>query len=307
MSKRLSVLPIECAFAVALGIFSLTAPASKAIGEVSDMKSKNNRQNSQIRRVAPPGKLVDVGGYQLYIHCTGEGSPTVVLDSGRGGGSDDWQNVQPDLAKFTRVCSYDRAGYGYSDPGPTPRTGQQIINELHKLLVNAEIEGPYVLVGHSSGGLHVRLYASQYPDEVVGMALIDPSHEDQRLRIPAEIWNVAIPTPEPGTADYDEFVARPETDAQVRAHRDLPPKLRDMPLVVLTGDQRPSSLPGIPEALLNQAWQTVQEMWAELTLLSSNGRRLIAKKSGHDIPRDQPEAVIDAIQQIVEDVRRKQE
>ncbi len=306
MSKRRSVLAVECALAVALGIFCLAVPATKTIGEVSGMKSKNNRQNSQ-RKAAPPGKLVDVGGYQLYILCTGEGSPTVVLDSGRGGGSDDWQNVQPELAKFTRVCSYDRAGYGFSDPGPTPRTGQQIVNELHKLLVNAGIEAPYVLVGHSSGGLHVRLYASQYPDEVVGMALIDPSHEDQRLRIPAEIWNVATPTPEPGTADYDEFVARPETDAQVRAHRVLPPKLREMPLVVLTGNQRPSTLPGIPEALLNQAWQTVQEMWAELTLLSSNGRRLIAKKSGHDIPRDQPEAVIEAIQQIVEDVRRKQE
>lgn len=270
------------------------------------MKNKNDLQSSQMCKASPPGKLVGVGGHQLYIHCIGEGSPTVVLDAGRGGSSNDWRNVQPDLAKFTRVCSYDRAGYGFSEPGPKPRTGQQIINELHKLLVNAGIEGPYVLVGHSSGGLHVRLYASQYPDEVVGMALIDPSHEDQRLRIPAEIWKVATPTPEPGTADYDEFVARPETDVQVRANRALPPKLRDIPLIVLTGDQRPSTLPGISEALLNQAWQTIQEMWAELPLLSSNGRRITAKKSGHDIPRDQPKTVIEAIRQIVEEVRREQ-
>src|SRR5690242_11541081 len=127
-----------------------------------------------------PGKLVDVGGYRLHINCTGTGSPTVILEAGLGGTSLDWSKVQPAVARFTRVCSYDRAGLGWSDSTPnTRRTAQQIVSELHLLLAHAQIKGPYVLVGHSVGGLNMRLYAYSYPAEVVGMVLLDATSEHQ--------------------------------------------------------------------------------------------------------------------------------
>src|SRR5918993_4763941 len=126
------------------------------------------------RRYPAPGELVDVSGYSLHLNCTGEagGAPTVVMDSGLGGTVLDWQRVQPELAKSTRVCTYDRAGMGWSDPGPQPRTSRQIVSELHTLLGNAGIEGPYVLVGHSFGGVNMQLYASRHPDEVAGMVVV---------------------------------------------------------------------------------------------------------------------------------------
>jgi pimeloyl-ACP methyl ester carboxylesterase len=130
------------------------------------------------RRYPPPGKLIDVGGHQLHLYCTGAGSPTVVLDAMGNGWSLYWSTVQPEIAKFTRVCSYDRAGYGWSDPGPTPRTAQQVAIELHTLLANAQVPGPYVLVGHSFSGFTVRLFRNQDPREVVGMVLVEAGHED---------------------------------------------------------------------------------------------------------------------------------
>jgi pimeloyl-ACP methyl ester carboxylesterase len=123
--------------------------------------------------------MVDVGGYSLHLYCTGEGgAPTVVMDSGLGGTVLDWQLVQPEVVEFARVCTYDRGGMGWSEPGTQPRTSQQFIEELHALLSNAGVEGPYVLVGHSLGGVNVQLYASQYPDEVAGMMLVDSALTD---------------------------------------------------------------------------------------------------------------------------------
>lgn len=131
-----------------------------------------------------PGKLVDVGGYRLHIHSTGEGGPAVILDAGGGCNSLDWALVQPEIAKFTQVCSYDRAGFGWSEESPTSRTSKNFVEELHTLLQNAAIPTPYILVGHSLGGLNVRLYASLYPDEVAGVVLVDSSHETQFERYP---------------------------------------------------------------------------------------------------------------------------
>jgi len=128
------------------------------------------------------GEMVDVGGYSLHLHCTGEGgeeAPTVVMDAGGGGTVLDWQLVQPEVAGFARVCTYDRAGMGWSDSGAQPRTSQQIVKELHTLLDNAGVQGPYVLVGHSFGGTNMQVYASQYPDEVAGMVLVDSAVEDE--------------------------------------------------------------------------------------------------------------------------------
>ncbi|MCL5995131.1 MAG: alpha/beta fold hydrolase [Chloroflexi bacterium] len=129
----------------------------------------------------PPGQRVDVGGYRLHIYCTGAqqaGAPTVILESLFPGTVSNWAWVQPEIAKVTRVCAYDRAGHGWSDPGPEPRDARQHAHELHALLQNANVAGPYVLVGHSLGGLFVRMYATLYPAEVAGMVLLEGSHPD---------------------------------------------------------------------------------------------------------------------------------
>ena len=132
------------------------------------------------------GQRVDVGGFSLHIYCTGEGSPTVVVDAGNGDFSVGWSGIQPEVAKSTRICTYDRAGYGWSDPSPSPRTAKVMAEELHTLLVNAGIEPPYVLVGHSLGGHNVHMFASLYPDEVAGIVLVDSAHPQQFQRLPPE-------------------------------------------------------------------------------------------------------------------------
>lgn len=127
------------------------------------------------RRYPAPGEMVAVAGHDMQLYCTGRerGGPTVVMDAGLGGGLLDWQTVQPKVAEFARVCSYDRSGVGWSESGPNPRTSPRIVEELHVLLKNAGVEGPYVLVGHSFGGANAQLYADEYPDEVAGMVLVD--------------------------------------------------------------------------------------------------------------------------------------
>lgn len=139
------------------------------------------------RNFLPPGQLVDVGGYQLHLYCTGVkhvGQPTVILEQGGGGSTLAWFRVQPEVARNALVCSYDRAGLGWSEPGPQPRDGAHIAEDLHRLLANANIPGPYVLAGHSYGGLYIRAFASQYPDEVAGLVLLDSAHPDQWTRTP---------------------------------------------------------------------------------------------------------------------------
>src|SRR5215218_3285031 len=131
------------------------------------------------RAYPPPGEMVDVGGYSLHINCVGQGSPTVLLDAGSGGFSAQWVRVQREVSETTRVCAYDRAGMGWSEMGPEPRDARQITGELHTLLSKAGIEGPYVLVGHSFGGLYVRTYDARYPDEVAGVVLVDSSSPKQ--------------------------------------------------------------------------------------------------------------------------------
>jgi pimeloyl-ACP methyl ester carboxylesterase len=168
---------------ILLGLLALIAGLS-AIGASYQALATANDQ----RTYSPPGQLIDVGGYRLHMHCSGTaqpGSPTVILEAGGGMASPNWAWVQSTVAATTRVCAYDRAGYGWSDPGPTPRDARQVGQELHTLLERAAIAGPYVLVGHSIGGLYVHTYTAQYPDEVAGLVLVDSSHPDQLARAPA--------------------------------------------------------------------------------------------------------------------------
>jgi pimeloyl-ACP methyl ester carboxylesterase len=134
------------------------------------------------------GKLMDIHGQRLHIFCSGPHiprQPTVILEGGLGAPSFVWDLVQPKIAQVTRVCSYDRAGYGWSDPGPQPRTARQIVDELHSLLQHSGESGPYLLVGHSLGGVVARIYAAKYPQQVSGLILVDPRHEDFFTRMPA--------------------------------------------------------------------------------------------------------------------------
>jgi pimeloyl-ACP methyl ester carboxylesterase len=137
------------------------------------------------RRSPEPGRLVDVGGHRLKINCAGQGSPTVILESGLGDVLVEWQPAQAQISNFTRVCSYDGAGYGESDAGPLPRTSSQISSELHALLQNVGEHPPFILVGHSFGGYNVRVFDGQYLNEVVGMVLVDSTQEDQYELLPA--------------------------------------------------------------------------------------------------------------------------
>jgi len=136
------------------------------------------------RTYSPPGEMVEVNGHRMHINCVGEGSPTVILEAANLGMSAHWIRVQQQLAQTTRVCAYDRAGLGWSERGPEPRDVSQISSELHTLLKGADTEGPYVLVGHSYGGLYARMYAARYSDEVAGLVLVDSSHPEQFTRSP---------------------------------------------------------------------------------------------------------------------------
>jgi pimeloyl-ACP methyl ester carboxylesterase len=181
----------------------------------------------------PTGKLVDIGGYKLHINATGKGSPTVVLIAGAGDFSFDWSLVQPEVSRFARVASYDRAGMAWSDPGPTPRTMAQEAYELHLLLMKAAIPPPYVLVGHSVGGLIARVYASQYPQEVAGMVLVDSTHEDTTLMYQGKLVRIratAQARPVPSVQTMKSSPPKPPTDddkkqAEFNAQMFGPPKI----------------------------------------------------------------------------------
>jgi pimeloyl-ACP methyl ester carboxylesterase len=301
-----------------------------------------------IAQYPPPGQLVDVGGYRLHINCQGSGSPTVVMDAGLGDPSLMWALVQPQVSTMTRACAYDRAGLGWSDPSPKLRTAEIMVEELHTLLQNGNIQGPYILVGHSTGGMLVRLYAHSYPAEVVGMVLVDAQHEDQFMRLPeatqqairaafaersqtlplfravavtgigalvpavaALADNPQLPSPARETftalavsdpkyieAQTAETAAIFESLAQVSAARIT--SLGDIPLIVLYRGIEDSPTPGLTDDENKERWLGLQ---TELAALSPQGELVLAETSGHYIQLDQPELVIDAIQQVLAAVR----
>jgi pimeloyl-ACP methyl ester carboxylesterase len=281
-------------------------------------------------RFHPPGRLVDIGGYRLHLYCIGKGSPAVILEAGGGNPWLSWYKVQPRAAQFTRVCSYDRAGLGWSDPSPKPRTTKVIAEELQTLLHDAGMAGPFVLVGHSLGGMDVRMFASQYPSEVVGMVLVDSSHPDQDDRFPPEAKKLAAGTkyviramqimlpiglprllasrsvPDEVRPEFCAVFCRPQFIAAVRAEAAAQDEnsaqvralgsLGNMPLIVLSHDPEKVRFPGNLTEPVNREWGKMQE---ELAQLSSNGSHLVVKGSGHDIQIDKPEAVVEAIRKVV--------
>jgi len=191
------------------GLAALTAAVVLLAG--SGIAYQWTRSAGDLRRFPPPGRLIDVGGFRLHLLCEGSGEPTVVMDAGLGDSYLTWQSIQPLAARSTRVCSYDRAGLGYSDPGPRPRDSRRIVAELHALLQHARLPGPYILVGHSFGGFNTRLFAYTYPEEVAGLVLVDASHEDQWRLFPAPVRSI--------TESYGRDLCRQSTRAPLGIER----------------------------------------------------------------------------------------
>ena len=291
------------------------------------------------RRYPAPGEMVDAGGYDLHLYCRGEaGAPTVVMDSGLGGTVLDWQLVQPEVEEFARVCTYDRGGMGWSEPGDQPRTSQQIVKELHTLLGNAGVEGPYVLVGHSFGGTDMQVYASRYPDEVAGMVLVDSALEDEEqlnvtkalqpspllLKVYATIGLTRLPytlggaTPGIRSPELEDeqaaisshrkhiFAVADETSslgASFDENRADPMSLGDKPLMVLTAGSVQTEGTGLSQEQADQLDELHNESQAALARRSENAKQIIAEDSGHYIQVERPDLVIDAIRQVVEAAR----
>jgi pimeloyl-ACP methyl ester carboxylesterase len=290
------------------------------------------------KKYPAPGQLVDVGGYKMHINCTGQGSPTVILAAGTADFSTTWAYVQPEIAKLTRVCAYDRAGLGWSEPSPLPRTAGNTVTELHTLLFNAKIPAPYVLVGHSLGGLHMRLYAHNYPDEVAGLILVDALHEDQPILDPvytkanqadvkpfrmfallnsAGIMALApqsIPNqglPDAAYAQYQASLATTSffktTLAEIDAQAANCAEVRglknrsfgSLPLIVLSRGRAGSGSASLSAAENQQSWDVWKALQPKLAAFSSAGKQIVVEQSGHMIPLEQPGSVIAAIREMV--------
>lgn len=308
---------------IALSSLALVLAASGAAYEM--IASRNDAQ-----AYPAPGRLVDVGGYRLHIHCIGTGSPTVILDAGLGGSSLDWNLVQAELGTTTKVCAYDRAGMGWSDPSAQARTPEQIAKELHSLLVNANVDGPYVLVAHSLAGKYARLFALHHSDQTAGIVLIDARSEyiDDRTTsaenrafleavksqgrqyaiarqfgfarlFGAELAGTETSPPESRRlmalmATQQSAIEATDGEARERAADDAELRVepnQSVPLVVLVSDQSIATLPHWAEAQRRQ------------TARSSEGRMVIAPGSSHAVLWDRPDLVIASVRDVVASAR----
>ena len=246
---------------------------------------------------SPTGRRVPVGDRALYLDCRGRGGPTVVLE---GGIAPDWAAVQGSVAGFSRVCAYDRPDSpgGRSDPTPA-RTAREVVDDLRAVLAAAGEPGPYVLVGHSLGGLYVQLFAYRHPGEAAGLVLVDPTPEGFAARL--DVLEAALlGTPPPGAAPPS--TAEETSFAQMRAARAASP-FPPVPLVVLThgrADDPAERPPGWPLAEEERIWRELHE---EIVRLAPGGRHVIAEGAGHDIHQDRPELVVAEIRAVVGAVR----
>lgn len=285
---------------------------------------------------APPGRLIDVGGRKMHIHCTGSGSPTVVLEAGASSFSIDWSLVQPEIAKSVRVCSYDRARMGWSDVGPMD-TAANIVQDLRTLLHGANEKGPYVLVGASMGGIYVRVFQMRYPDDVAGMVLVDPSHE---LRLFGTLDGKVVPLPLVSAEHYrtvlprgevkiprrraqtgEPFARLPESLYKTRVELDqrmidsYPPSVGPEIVAERAEAERATfaelnearrkvthALGGLPLVILTRGRDTDEERIAaydELATMSTKSRHTVVAGAGHEIHLYQPDAVIEAIRDVI--------
>lgn len=288
----------------------------------------------------PPGEMVEVGGYRLHFNCVGKGDTTVILEAGGGTFSSSWALVQSAAAKAagTRVCSYDRAGLGWSDPRPGPYSVMEEIEALHRGLVKLGIDKNLVLVGHSYGGFLAPLYAGRYPKDVIGMVLADPNsafffdqytdvikkvqRQGRLLRIAAPIgivrWIAAkeIKTTMRLTHDKDArklidlslttnhlistakmLSAFSRTLDAVRASGALP----DVPLTIMSRGKAEKALPW-GDAEKENAWRSGQE---RIVRAAPQGKLIVATESGHMVPFDQPELIVDAITRVIKTARNR--
>jgi pimeloyl-ACP methyl ester carboxylesterase len=295
-------------------------------------------------KASPPGRLVQVDDVSTHIYCAGEGSPTAVLVSGLGDDWTPWGFVLHDVAAKTRVCAYDRAGLGWSAASPSARTSRNIASELEATLNAAGEKGPYILVGHSSGGLHIREYRAQHLDKVVGMLFLDSASPGQFQRIPEwqAVW--AGERSHLKTLTWLSYLAEPRVSGFCTS---LPPKYPDQfrdaalatekhscdstMLLTVVGEldrfgesqdevsSDSNSLASLPVTVIShdpdkpivdlspeinrRAEATWAEMQMELTKLSSHGKHLVAKGSGHYVQTDRPDLVISSIHDLVEQCR----
>ena len=276
-------------------------------------------------RYHAPGKLIDIGGgRRLHLECRGAGSPTVILASGLGSPEILWHNVMKGVEPTTRVCADDRAGYGYSDARLEPLMTNRIVDDLEKLLVVAGEKGPYLMVGHSLGGFAIRVFASRHRSDVTGLVFVDSSHPEQIARMTqpgflkkagTEAVVAALPLFSRlgvvrGVADWvgapgelkflvtqpkfartlvGEWNALAESGAQTAA---ASPSFGDLPILVLTR----GTAGGDPKDY--EIWR--DQLQPELARLSTMGTRIIVEGSSHMIPTERPQAVIDAIRQLLE-------
>ncbi len=261
-------------------------------------------------------KLVSIGTHRLHIRCTGKGSPTVVIDTGVGDTMERWQAFQTQASEITRVCTYDRAGYGSSEPGPLPRTSQRAADELQQLLKKAHVEGPYVLVGHSLGGLNMQVFADRYPDLVAGLILLDPAplpfisgqafpelyrmleQQTAELQSTVEAMRLSTDAEAQAKVNYLEAVASEnaelisESASQVAAIESF----GDIPLIVI-GSGKPNPAFGAEAKAFQQFWI---EQNLKLAIKSTKGKFGLVPESGHYLHEDAPEVVLDAIRKIEE-------
>jgi pimeloyl-ACP methyl ester carboxylesterase len=301
-----------------------------AVGIVSAIYQRAAEARDR-RRFSPPGRLADVGGRFVHLLEAGTGSQAVVIVPAIGGNVLDWLAFHRELARDMRVCVYDRAGFGWSDPPPRGRrTFDDMADELRQGLAGAGIGPPYLLVGHSIGGIIARRFTVRYRGDVAGMVLIDSSHEDQARRRGADGWWRGSPRTlwyavrqrarvlglrrlavQAGFSELNAEIARdvpPEFTAAARAvnltarHR----RAVARELILMTRSHgRPPGLGGLPLTILTAAGRdaTWMQMQAELAGLSTAGTHIVAAHGGHYLQRDEPDLVASAIRGLMERIR----